>query len=314
MKVGRGAGRLAAGTFELVKSGISATRGGLGRSRVPMECWGESAGGSRANTTIALSRNYPPPCADADASRIERARVEGARVEGAHGREVAPEAAPPATLHAPSGRFDGDAEWSAEVDFRSLSDRDLLAHVAGVAPPSAWPAPEWTVRAVDWLRREPQEFAVELGLCAADARRLVASLEFARRVLERPRTELPSIRCARDAFEQCALAFAGLEQEQFRVLALDAKHRVKQNLVVSVGSLTTSIVHPREVFRLAVRTASAAIVCVHNHPSGDPEPSAEDIEVTRRLAAVGRTLGITLLDHIVAGDNCFVSLRERISW
>jgi DNA repair protein RadC len=203
---------------------------------------------------------------------------------------------------------------SKSFDVATLSDRELLAHAAGVTPIGPWPRPEWTVRAVDWLRREPEEFAVELGLAPTQARRLVAALELARRVLERPRGDLPSIRCARDAFEVCAPAFAGLEHEQFRVLALDAKHRVKQNVVVSVGSLTTSIVHPREVFRLAVRTASAAIVCVHNHPSGDPEPSPEDLEVTRRLAAVGRTLGIALLDHVVAGDNTFVSLRERISW
>jgi DNA repair protein RadC len=207
-----------------------------------------------------------------------------------------------------------ERSMSKPVDVATLSDRELLAHAAGVTPTGPWPRPEWTVRAVDWLRREPEEFAVELGLAPTQARRLVAALELARRVLERPRSDLPSIRCARDAFEVCAPAFAGLEHEQFRVLALDAKHRVKQNVVVSVGSLTTSIVHPREVFRLAVRTASAAIVCVHNHPSGDPEPSTEDLEVTRRLAAVGRTLGIALLDHVVAGDNTFVSLRERISW
>jgi DNA repair protein RadC len=79
-----------------------------------------------------------------------------------------------------------------------------------------------------------------------------------------------------------------------------------------VGTLTTSLVHPREVFRSAVREAAAALIAVHNHPSGDPEPSAEDLEVTRRLIEAGRLLGIPLLDHVVVGDGAWVSLRERM--
>jgi len=170
------------------------------------------------------------------------------------------------------------------------------------------------LQASDWLRRSPAELRSGLGLSARAALRLAAALELARRSLAPPRERLAAVRCARDAYELCAPLFVGLENEHFRVLTLDAKHRVKQNVVVSIGTLSSSIVHPREVFRLAVRTSAAALVCVHNHPSGDPEPSAEDLEVTRRLAAVGRTLGIGLLDHVVVGEQSFVSLRERVSW
>lgn len=195
-----------------------------------------------------------------------------------------------------------------------LDDREILALATGVRIRGDWPEPGWVIRASDWLTRTPGELAHELRIPPARAWRLAAALELARRGCEQPRADLPQVRCARDAFELCRPAFAGLEVEQFRVLTLDAKHRVKQNVVVSVGSLTSSLVHPREVFRLAVRTVAAALVCVHNHPSGDPEPSAEDLEVTRRLASVGRTIGIALLDHVVVGDQSFVSLRERISW
>ena len=92
---------------------------------------------------------------------------------------------------------------------------------------------------------------------------------------------------------------------------LDGKHRLRVRELVSVGTLTGSLVHPREVFRTAVRDGAAAIVVAHNHPSGDPEPSAEDIEVTRRLTQAGRWLGVPVLDHVVLGGARWVSLRAR---
>lgn len=215
---------------------------------------------------------------------------------------------------ASQGRRRCAARWPRFGALEQLDDRQILALALGIPAREGWPEPGWVVRAADWLARTPGEFAQELQVPRARAWRLAAALELARRGAGRPRAHPPLIRCARDAYDLCRPDFAGLEVEHFRVLTLDAKHRVKQNVVVSVGSLTSSLVHPREVFRLAVRTVAAALVCVHNHPSGDPEPSQEDLEVTRRLASVGRTLGIALLDHVVVGDESFVSLRERISW
>ena len=99
--------------------------------------------------------------------------------------------------------------------------------------------------------------------------------------------------------------------ETFGLLALDVRHRLKHEAVVSVGCLTSSLVHPREVFQEAVVCRAAALVLFHNHPSGDPEPSAEDVSLTRRLAAAGELMGIEVLDHVVLGAGRYVSLKQR---
>ena len=102
-----------------------------------------------------------------------------------------------------------------------------------------------------------------------------------------------------------------LDHEQFKLLMLDTKHRVIKIQTLSVGDLSGTLVHPRELFKAVIRRNSAAVVLVHNHPSGDPEPSADDIELTRRLMAGGKLLGIEVLDHIIIGDNTYVSLKQR---
>ncbi|MBK7877816.1 MAG: DNA repair protein RadC [Planctomycetes bacterium] len=103
--------------------------------------------------------------------------------------------------------------------------------------------------------------------------------------------------------------------EVFTVLLLNGKHRVVGMAEVSRGTLTTALVHPREVFGPALRMSSAAVIVVHNHPSGDPEPSVDDVEVTRRLIEVGRMLGVPLLDHVIVGESGrFTSLRERLEF
>ena len=106
----------------------------------------------------------------------------------------------------------------------------------------------------------------------------------------------------------------GLRRETFHVLLLDTKHRLRERFRVSEGTLSTSLVHPREVFGPAVRSGAAAVIAVHNHPSGDPEPSGEDLEVTRRLLRAGQILGIPLLDHLVIGASSWTSIRERIDF
>jgi len=101
-----------------------------------------------------------------------------------------------------------------------------------------------------------------------------------------------------------------LVQEEFRVLHLNTQHGVLREVVVTRGILDASVVHPREVFRAAVVESAAALVLVHNHPSGDPLPSAEDREVTRQLQEAGRIMGIPVLDHVVVGDGRYVSFVE----
>ena len=101
------------------------------------------------------------------------------------------------------------------------------------------------------------------------------------------------------------------QREHFLVLLLNARHEVLGKETVSIGSLNASIVHPREVFRPAVIQAAAAIVLVHNHPSGDPEPGEEDLGITKRLVQVGDLLGISVLDHVVVAGRGHVSFRSR---
>ena len=103
--------------------------------------------------------------------------------------------------------------------------------------------------------------------------------------------------------------------EVFVSILLNGKHRVFALAEVSRGTLTTSLVHPREVFGSALRMSAAAVIVAHNHPSGDPEPSVEDIEVTRRLRDAGKLLGVPLLDHLILGENAaFTSLRDRVDF
>ena len=102
-----------------------------------------------------------------------------------------------------------------------------------------------------------------------------------------------------------------LKQEIFRILLLDSRNRIIKDLEISSGSLTESIVHPREVFRAAIRHAACSLILIHNHPSGDPEPSREDIAVTKRLMAVGNLVQITVLDHVIVGNGTYVSFIER---
>lgn len=120
-----------------------------------------------------------------------------------------------------------------------------------------------------------------------------------------------TIRDSRTAVELLAPHFHGIDREQFVVCGLDAKHHIIGLNVVSVGSLTVSIVHPREVFKPLILMNACALLCAHNHPSGDPSPSPEDHALTDRLRNAGDLLGITLLDHIVLGDRYNYSFADQ---
>jgi DNA repair protein RadC len=161
-------------------------------------------------------------------------------------------------------------------------------------------------------RLETAELVAEFGLAHASARRVQAAFSLGRAWLRARQPKRPSLRSPRAVFELLEIEVRGLEQETFWSLLLDGKHRLRRVVQVSVGTLTASLVHPREVFRCAVREAAAALIVAHNHPSGDPEPSAEDLQVTERLRAAGEILGIPLQDHVILGDACFVSMRERL--
>ena len=123
--------------------------------------------------------------------------------------------------------------------------------------------------------------------------------------------ERPSIGGPRDVANLLMPDLRYQKKEHLKSLLLDTKNRVLAIKTVSIGDLSSSIVHPREVYKDAVLASAASLIVAHNHPSGDPTPSAEDVSVTKRLIQAGEIMGIDLLDHIVIGDGVFASLKER---
>ena len=123
--------------------------------------------------------------------------------------------------------------------------------------------------------------------------------------------KVPEIRGPDDVVRLLGKKFRRLEQEHFVVLLLNARHEALAQETVSVGSLNASIVHPREVFKPAILASAASILLVHNHPSGDPEPSEEDLGITKRLVKCGELLGIGVLDHVIVASRGVVSMKAR---
>ncbi len=216
----------------------------------------------------------------------------------------------------PAGSTWRPPAWGELVpDAPALSDHHWLALLLG-PPPGAWLARARAALDRHDLRglagASARRLARELGLPPARAARVVAAFALARALQRERRPRRLALDSARAVHERCAPLVARLEHERFLALLLDGRHRLLRVVEVSQGTLTSSLVHPREVFAEAVREAAGALIVVHNHPSGDPEPSAEDLEVTRRLHAAGALLGIPLLDHVVVAEEGFVSLRERL--
>lgn len=186
----------------------------------------------------------------------------------------------------------------------AVSDEALVALMLGCREQSAvrtvlalHPLPDgpWRLSAEDLISCE--------GVGPAAAARLLSSLEFSRRAAARTGSARPHISCAEDVVRICGPQMRGCDREHFWALALNTKNQLLRTVEVSVGSLNASIVHPRELFKEAVRLSAASVVVVHNHPSGDPTPSGADIQLTRRLVKAGDVLGIEVLDHVVIGDS-----------
>jgi DNA repair protein RadC len=160
-------------------------------------------------------------------------------------------------------------------------------------------------------RALPAELERQPGVGPAKAATLLAALELGRRLAQRRLHTGDAIRGPQDVFRHFHARLRDAQHEQFHLLLLDGRHRLLREVMASRGTLTASLVHPREVFRPALREGAAALVVVHNHPSGDPAPSVEDREVTRRLVQAGALLGVPLLDHVVVAERGWVSLREQ---
>lgn len=149
------------------------------------------------------------------------------------------------------------------------------------------------------------------GMGLAKAAQIQASVELGRRLAQSGCPSRPVISGPADVASLLMEEMRYLDREQFRTISLNTKNHVLFIDRISTGSLNASIVHPREVFKPAISRSAAALVLVHNHPSGDPSPSEEDMDVTRRLIEAGRILGIAILDHIVIGDGRWLSLKEQ---
>lgn len=156
-----------------------------------------------------------------------------------------------------------------------------------------------------------EEYTKVKGIGEAKAVQLLAATEIGKRLYQKYSEERYTIRSPEDAASYLMTDMTSLRQEHVVVLFLNIKNEVLHKQTIFIGSLNSSIIHPREIFREAVKRSAASIICAHNHPSGNPAPSPEDIEVTERLEDAGRLLGIELLDHIIIGDHKFISLKEK---
>lgn len=155
------------------------------------------------------------------------------------------------------------------------------------------------------------ELCAERGVGQAKAAQLKAALELGRRLVSAQPEERAVVRSPHDVANLLMAEMGLLEQEQLRVVLLNAKNQVISIAEVYKGSVNTSLIRTSEVFREAVRENCPAIIVVHNHPSGDPTPSSEDIQVTEQLVEAGRALDIEVLDHLIIGEQRFVSLKEH---
>ncbi|KPC77828.1 hypothetical protein ADL26_01020 [Thermoactinomyces vulgaris] len=149
------------------------------------------------------------------------------------------------------------------------------------------------------------------GIGPAKAIQLMAGIELGQRISRMMPEDRHAIRSPDDAACYVMDELRFLQQEHFICLYLNTKYRVIDKKCIFKGSLNTSVVHPREIFHEAIRCSAAAIICVHNHPSGDPTPSTEDLLVTERLVEVGKLLGIDVVDHLIIGDQTYFSMKEK---
>jgi len=199
----------------------------------------------------------------------------------------------------------------------TLGDNELVAVVLGSGRASASAldlANAMLTRAggIEGLARARHDELTRVpGIGAARAAQVVAAVELGRRTLTRAGRDRVQVTTPRAVAELLLPLYGNRPVEQLGVVLLDTKHRVMRTTIVTVGTLDASIMHPREIFREATAAGAAAIVVFHNHPSGDPEPSQEDIALTHRLMAAGVLMGIDVIDHIILGDVRYCSMKER---
>lgn len=199
----------------------------------------------------------------------------------------------------------------------ALSEQELLCCILGrgIAGESVLVTAQRLLRAFESLRgiagASVEELAEVRGVGAAKAVQLKAAVEVARRVATPPGRLARSVETAEAADALIRPHLMAKKKEHVVALLLDNRHRVIRLSPIAIGSLSASLIHPREVFKEAIAACAAAVIVAHNHPSGDPEPSEHDLILTKRLVQAGKLIGIEVLDHLIVGARDTVSLKAR---
>lgn len=205
--------------------------------------------------------------------------------------------------------------WRLGSQFLSTSELLAILLRTGFQGMSALQLAEYLLAAAGGLRGlldlTVEELSAYPGIGMAKAAQIKAALELSRRLAVAGLTERPVVKSPADVARLVMEEMRHYDREHIKAVLLNSKNAVLAVETVHVGSVNSSLVHPREVFKAAIRRSAAALILVHNHPSGDPHPSREDEEVTRRFREAGELLGIDLLDHIIIGDGCYYSFREK---
>lgn len=156
-----------------------------------------------------------------------------------------------------------------------------------------------------------EELCSVKGMGSVKAVQIKAALELGRRMAVLPAAQRAVIASPEDAAALVMDSMRHLDREHFKIMLLNTKNHLLAIETISIGTLNSSMVHPRELFKAAIKKSAAGLILVHNHPSGDPSPSGDDIVITRRLIEGGEILGISVLDHLIIGDNKFISMKSK---
>jgi DNA repair protein RadC len=229
---------------------------------------------------------------------------------------------PAAEARRPTGRIpphDRPRERLRAIGVRNLALRELIGLIvgSGSSRSSALEVADRLAALTDGSLQRLGSVDVGVlegvpGVGAATAARILAALELGRRAAAEDGGAGGHMRGPADVFARMGPRLRDAGQEEFHALLLNSRHRVLREVLVTRGILDSALIHPREVFRAAVGEGAAGVILVHNHPSGDPTPSAEDRAVTRQLAEAGRAVGIPVLDHVVVGRGAYTSLADEL--